>query len=127
MYVSTDVELDSIVVDIIDDLHDSSYLDLHDTTDMVLIYKYCDDKLHKLLVDYYIIHFILVSEYVDWLVVIWKILVFQGMKQRCWIYKSILLSLMDLKPLAKMKISVTIYVWIKEWDTLFCLPQESNT
>lgn len=54
------------------------------------------------------------------------ILVFEGMKQRYWIYGSILLFLMHWKPLVKMKLWMDYSFGIKVCYTLFYLSEESD-
>lgn len=66
------------------------------------------------------------SEHVDWVVEIHSIQMFVWIKSRWLVYRFVLLSRMDWKPLVKMKLVGEIYFGIKVWDILFYLPRESD-
>lgn len=48
------------------------------------------------------------------------------MKHRWLIFRFVLLTLMEWKPLVKMKLLVDLSLGIKAWDTLFYLLRESD-
>ena len=51
---------------------------------------------------------------------------FDRMMQIWMIYMLVFLSLLEWKPLVKMKVVVDLSLGIKVWDTLFYLPRESD-
>ena len=64
----------------------------------------------------------------DFLIMHWmiEILEFDGVMQMWMICILIFLSLLECKPLVKMKLVGDIYLGIKVWGTLFYLPGESD-
>ena len=75
-----------------------------------------------LLMKHYI-QFVLGSEHADWMV---EILEFDGVMQMWMICILVFLSLLEWKPLVKMKMVGDLSLGIKVWDTLFYLPGESD-
>ncbi len=75
-----------------------------------------------LLMKYYV-QFVPRSEHDDWLD---EILVFDRMMWMWMMCRLVFLSLLEWKPLVKMKLVVALSLGIKVWDTLFYLPRESN-
>ena len=75
-----------------------------------------------LLMKHYI-QFVLGSEHADWMV---EILEFDGVMQMWMICILVFLSLLEWKPLVKMKMVGDLSLGIKMWDTLFYLPRESD-
>ena len=67
--------------------------------------------------------FVLGSEHSNWMV---KILEFDGVMQMWMICILVFLSLLEWKPLVKMKMVGDLSLGIKVWDTLFYLPGESD-
>ena len=74
------------------------------------------------LVKHYV-QFVLGSEHVDWMV---ENLVFDRVMQMWMIFMLFFLSLLEWRPLVKMKMVVDLSLGIKVWDTLFYLPGESD-
>lgn len=139
-HVTTDVDwdvADLLVVDMVEGLHVANDVDLglhvadlafefRDVSDMdfMLFDNFtiasCD-QLQELLVKHYV-HFVPESEHADWFVEIHMILIFVWMTRRWLIMRFALLSLIDWKPLVKMKMGANISFGIKVWDTfLFTL------
>ena len=69
------------------------------------------------------IKFVLGSEHADWIIMI---LVFDSVMQMWMICILVFLSLLEWKPLVKMKMMGDLSLGIKVWDKLFYLPGESD-
>ena len=67
--------------------------------------------------------FVLGSEHADWMI---EILVFDSVMQMWMICILVFFSLLEWKPLVKMKMVFDLSLGIKVWDTLFYLPGESD-
>ena len=69
------------------------------------------------------VQFVPKSEHADWMI---EIFVFDSVIQMWLICILLFLSLLEWKPLVKMKMVGDLYLDIKVWDTLFYLPGESD-
>ena len=99
---------------------------LHVVADVELAFSSVDslvaDVEEGFLVKNYV-QFFLGSEHADWMI---EILVFDSMMQMWMICMLVFLSLLEWKPLVKMKMVSDLSLGIKVWDTLFYLPGESD-
>jgi len=99
---------------------------LHVVADVELFFASVDslvvDVDEGFLVKHYV-QSILGSEHADWMI---EILVFDSMIQMWIIFFLVFLSLLEWKPLVKMKVVVDLSLGIKVWDKLFYLPGESD-
>ena len=100
--------------------------DLHIADDVELVSASVDSLVIDVDEDFLMKHyvqFVLGSEHVDWMI---EILVFDSMMQMWMIFMLVFLSLLEWKPLVKMKMVVYLSLGIKVWDTLFYLPRKSD-
>ena len=100
--------------------------DLHVVSDVEFFVASVDslviDVDEDLLMKHYV-QFVLGSEHADWMI---EILVFDSVMQIWMICMLVFLSLLEWKPLVKMKMVFYLSLGIKVWDTLFYLLRESN-
>ena len=94
--------------------------------DVELVFAGVDSLVIDVDEDFLMMHYVqffLGSEHADWMV---EILEFDGAMQMWMICMLVFLSLLEWKPLVKMKMVGDLSLGIKVWDTLFCLPGESD-
>ena len=103
--------------------------DLHVASDpefvVAGVHSLVADVDESLLVKHYV-QFVLGCEHSDWVADMYLILMFWWMKYRWLIFIFFLLTLMNWKPLVKMKMIVYLSLGIKLWDILFYLLGESD-
>ena len=100
--------------------------DLHVIANVELVFSDVDSLVIDVDGDFLMKHyiqFVLGSEHADWMV---EILDFDGVMQMWMICILVFLSLLEWKPLVKMKMVGDLSLGIKVWDTLFYLPGESD-
>ena len=99
---------------------------LHVVVDVELVFASVDSLVADVDEGFPAKHYIqsiLGSEHANWMI---EILVFDSMMQMWMICILVFLSLLEWKPLVKMKMVGDISLGIKVWGTLFYLPGESN-
>ena len=120
-------DVDLLMVDMAEDLHVSLVADLSlhvanmDFMFEDIVVSSCD-QLQRLLARHYV-QFVLGSAHADWMI---EIIVFDSMMQMWMMCRLLFLSLLEWKPLVKMKMVFDLSLGIKVWDILFYLLGESD-